>query len=186
MDRNSLTFIATGKSGIGHLRRVTTIALALRRAQQGLELTLITNAAPAGIVRAELDAFDQILVRSRGEMLEALSDQPDVIVCDTVELPGIGAGAWPESADPARDSDAKARATPYPRRCLVPGDRAQSSGSLDAQRSCAFGTRSRRRGGSSVRQVLAAALTGRKALSSRPAGAEPRRPGTYFIPYLTG
>lgn len=90
MDRNSLTFIATGKSGIGHLRRVTTIALALRRAQQGLELTLITNAAPAGIVRAELDAFDQILVRSRGEMLEALSDQPDVIVCDTVEVPGIG------------------------------------------------------------------------------------------------
>ncbi len=90
MHRNRITFFATGKSGIGHLRRVTTIALALRPAHRALDLTLVTNAAPAGIACADLAVFDRILLRPRAEMIEALTGPPGLIICDTVEVPGIG------------------------------------------------------------------------------------------------
>ncbi|MEZ5912488.1 MAG: hypothetical protein R3D84_09925 [Paracoccaceae bacterium] len=89
MNANALIFIATGKSGLGHLRRVTTVALALRRARPGLDLGLLTNAAPAGIGAEELRVFDRVVQRPRTAMAAAMAGHTGTIVCDTAQVPGI-------------------------------------------------------------------------------------------------
>ncbi|MGB3313515.1 MAG: glycosyltransferase [Albidovulum sp.] len=89
MNQNALTFVATGKSGLGHLRRVTTIAQALRRKRRALGLRLLTNAVPTGIADGDLRVFDAITMRPRQEMAEALADSTGITIFDTVQVPGI-------------------------------------------------------------------------------------------------
>ncbi len=89
MNKSTISILATGRSGIGHLRRVTTVAHALRRKAKALDLQLITNAAPAGIACDELGVFDRILLRPRAEMAQVVAEASGILVCDTIELPGI-------------------------------------------------------------------------------------------------
>jgi len=44
MSTPTITFVATGRSGLGHLRRVSTIAAAIKRRSPEAVLNLVTNA----------------------------------------------------------------------------------------------------------------------------------------------
>ena len=89
MSATDIVFFATSKSGLGHLRRSATIARALRRAAPCRNLRLVTNAAPQGLDKEDLCAFDQITVANRDQMSAATGPAPFVAVLDTMNLPEL-------------------------------------------------------------------------------------------------
>ena len=84
-----IVFFATSKSGLGHLRRSATIARALRRAAPNRHLRLITNAAPQGLDKDDISAFDHIAVAERDQMSAAAGPAPFIAVLDTMNLPEL-------------------------------------------------------------------------------------------------
>jgi spore coat polysaccharide biosynthesis predicted glycosyltransferase SpsG len=88
--RSEICFLATGKSGIGHLRRVATIAGRLRSLAPSRGIHLITNARPDGLSSEDLRAFDSIHVLDRARMATDMPvSGPKVLVLDTITVPGV-------------------------------------------------------------------------------------------------
>ncbi len=84
-----MIFVATGRSGLGHLRRLGNISQALRSLGWMHRRVLVTNAAPAGFDAAERPPFEEVRVVPREDMADTLDDA-DVVVVDTARIPGIG------------------------------------------------------------------------------------------------
>ncbi len=85
-----LIFCATGKSGLGHLRRITNIVTALRQLSAGLVIHLISNAKIKGLSEDEATAFTGMHACDRTGMASAaarLGKAP--VVVDTAVLPGL-------------------------------------------------------------------------------------------------
>ncbi|ETX09222.1 glycosyltransferase [Candidatus Entotheonella palauensis] len=83
-------FCATGKTGLGHLRRCATIAKALRRLAPGCCIGLATNATVAGLEPADIAAFTQIEIVDRQSMADRIAGRSNgPIVVDTAVLPGL-------------------------------------------------------------------------------------------------
>jgi len=86
-----VVFCATSRSGLGHLRRLSWIAGALRRGAPRLVLDLLTNADTSS-VPFSLDAYSSRLHLERAAMTSALAaSPPTVVVVDTAVLPGLEA-----------------------------------------------------------------------------------------------
>jgi predicted glycosyltransferase len=87
---SDICFLATSKSGLGHLRRSATIAQAVKARAPGRGLHLISNAPLVGLTRADLAAFDSIGVHERPEMAKgAARTGAGVLVLDTITVPGV-------------------------------------------------------------------------------------------------
>jgi hypothetical protein len=85
-----ITICATGKSGLGHLRRCSTIARALARRAPGVAIRLLTNAAVGGLEDADLRLYSAIAVVEREAMAAAIRrDATGPVVVDTASIPGI-------------------------------------------------------------------------------------------------
>lgn len=96
MQGPDICFLATSKSGLGHLRRAATIARQLRALAAGRGLHLISNADPLGLTEADLRAFDTVQVLERDQMAEgAASTGAGVLVLDTVIVPRVEAMGLP-------------------------------------------------------------------------------------------
>ena len=91
-----ICFLATSKSGLGHLRRTATIARAIRGAAPDRILRLVSNAQPDGLEPEDLAVFASIYVGERGCMIEAIPRRINVtLVLDTITVPGIESMAAP-------------------------------------------------------------------------------------------
>lgn len=87
---SDICFLATSKSGLGHLRRSATIAQALKARAPGRGLHLISNAPLVGLTPSDLAAFDSIGVHDRTDMARgAALTGAGVLVLDTITVPGI-------------------------------------------------------------------------------------------------
>ena len=87
-----IKFCATGKSGLGHLRRVTNVARAIRAARSEARLVLITNAPVAGLSADDCGLFSHIHEAPRERMASLLASLPrGPVVVDTAVLPGLEA-----------------------------------------------------------------------------------------------
>ena len=90
MSGADICFLATSKSGLGHLRRATTIARSLKARVAGRRLHLISNAWPEGIPEVELRSFDSIQVLERADMaLGAARTGAGALVLDTITVAGV-------------------------------------------------------------------------------------------------
>jgi predicted glycosyltransferase len=88
--RPDLIFCATGKSGLGHLRRITNIVTALRRLRQDVAVHLISNAEVRGLSGEESNAFAAVHMIERSAMAAAAQHfGPSPIIVDTAVLPGL-------------------------------------------------------------------------------------------------
>lgn len=86
-----IKFCATGKSGLGHLRRTTNIAAALRARAPEQPLALITNATVSGLAMRELELFDEIVCAPRTSMANVLAGmRQGPVVIDTAVIEGAG------------------------------------------------------------------------------------------------
>ncbi len=86
----TLRFCASGKKGLGHLRRITNIAHALRKVRPDLPLALIVNAPPAGMTTDEERLYAHIEIVEREYMaccLRAMSQGP--VIVDTAVIPRL-------------------------------------------------------------------------------------------------
>jgi predicted glycosyltransferase len=85
-----ICFLATSKSGLGHLRRTVTIAHAVRSIAPDRILRLISNAPPDGLEPNDIAVFASIQVAERSKMAEALPRNGEItLVLDTITVPGI-------------------------------------------------------------------------------------------------
>lgn len=85
-----ICLFATGKSGLGHLRRTATIARCLRQIAPERMVRLISNAPPDGLEPDDMAAFDAIQVTERADMAGAvLQGDGQILVLDTIVVPGI-------------------------------------------------------------------------------------------------
>lgn len=86
-----VAFLATSRSGLGHLRRIANIAGHLARSGRAPRLTLITNAEPAGLGAGDMACFSRLEVCETARMSTVLSESSvSLAVADTMALPGIG------------------------------------------------------------------------------------------------
>ena len=93
---SSISFCATGKSGLGHLRRTANIAGALATADAASQIVLLTNAPSVGLPSAEAAIFDRIEHCERADMAARLAELGGgAVVVDTAVLPGLGSLARP-------------------------------------------------------------------------------------------
>ena len=83
-----INFCATGKSGLGHIRRITNIAVELRRQRPGFKLRLICNANLVGVQNSERALYQEILQVDRNSMVTRMPDGAAIVV-DTAVLPGL-------------------------------------------------------------------------------------------------
>lgn len=90
MSNPVISFVATGRSGLGHLRRVSTIAKAVKRFSPGSVLHLVTNANQDDLHGKDFSSFSEIVEAQRCDMARALiSLDSDVVVLDTIAVPDI-------------------------------------------------------------------------------------------------
>ena len=89
-ERGGIIFCATGKSGIGHIRRISNVAYHLAQDAPDMPLELVVNAPPNGLSEDEMDRFSRVHVVGRDEMT-ALVAQRDacLVVVDTAIIPGL-------------------------------------------------------------------------------------------------
>ena len=87
----AITFCATSKSGLGHLRRLTNIGGALRSRSPSIPLDLLTNAPVAGLTDAEIGLYRRIDVVERQEMADFLLARQGggPVLVDTAVIPGL-------------------------------------------------------------------------------------------------
>jgi predicted glycosyltransferase len=96
LHRPDLIFCATGKSGLGHLRRITNLVTGLRQLRDDLKVHLISNADISGLTRDEGNAFASTHKVDRRDMAEAaMRLGPSPVVVDTAVLPGLEATKAP-------------------------------------------------------------------------------------------
>lgn len=85
-----LIFCATGKSGLGHLRRITNTVTALHRLRGDLKMHLVSNAEVSGLAPDEANAFSATHQVDRREMAHAATRLgPSPVIVDTAILPGL-------------------------------------------------------------------------------------------------
>ena len=91
MDRKTaIVFMASSRSGLGHIRRAASIARAIKARRPNLGIGLFTNAVVAGLTVEDMTAFDRIEVIERSAMMnQAAALEPLVIVADTMAPEGI-------------------------------------------------------------------------------------------------
>lgn len=92
MSRNShIAFFGTSRSGLGHLRRIANIARQIASRYACAQMTLITNAEPAGMGTGDLCVFSNIVTCPTSDMARWLVNaKVSLAVADTMALPGIG------------------------------------------------------------------------------------------------
>ena len=85
-----ITFCAAGRSGIGHLRRIANIAVAVRRLCPDAKLELRTNANINALQAHERGDFDKILIADQARMAVGIMPAVDSpVVVDTAIIPNI-------------------------------------------------------------------------------------------------
>lgn len=90
MSASDICFLATSKSGLGHLRRAATIAGRLRTLAPDRRLHLISNAPPEGLRDHEIGLFHSVRVLDRDRMAAGAADVgAGILVLDTVTVPGV-------------------------------------------------------------------------------------------------
>jgi len=94
VQKRDIVFFATSKSGLGHLRRTSTIARAIRAQDRARRMRLVTNAPPDGLEPADLAAFDQIEIAEKADM-HGLLGPHSTAVLDTMNLTEIEAAGTP-------------------------------------------------------------------------------------------
>lgn len=89
---NRIALVGTCRSGLGHMRRLVSVAAKIKLAQPDAKLVLMTNASPSGIPSGEMAVFSKVMIRERCDMGHALSEGAfDLALLDTIRLPGIAA-----------------------------------------------------------------------------------------------
>lgn len=83
-----ICFLATSKSGLGHLRRTATIARRIREIAPDRRLHLVSNARPEGISSVDMATFDTAQVVERDRMAMGLPCTAQVVL-DTITVPRI-------------------------------------------------------------------------------------------------
>ncbi|MGB8818788.1 MAG: glycosyltransferase [Rhizobiaceae bacterium] len=85
-----IIFMATSRSGLGHIRRTASVALAVKARRPDLSIALFTNAPIGGLPEGDLAAFDETAIAERAQMTGlAGARQPQMIVADTMAPEGI-------------------------------------------------------------------------------------------------
>lgn len=113
-----LCFLATSKSGLGHLRRLATIARGVLDAAPGRRLHLISNARPEGLGDADLGAFATVQLLERDRMVQGVAQTgAGVVILDTMTAPQVEALDLPLALVLREAHEAELR------RFRLPGDR---------------------------------------------------------------
>ncbi len=87
---NNYYFCATGRSGLGHIRRLTNIVRELHGLQADSSFHLVCNASVDGLTDCERRLFASVSVVDRARMAAHLaSHSPALVVVDTAVIPGI-------------------------------------------------------------------------------------------------
>lgn len=87
---NTIWFCATGKSGLGHLRRCATVAGAVRRLAPDRPVGLATNAPATGLRTVDREIFSQVEILERPAMAARLAESgTGPVVTDTAVVPGL-------------------------------------------------------------------------------------------------
>lgn len=86
----NVAMCATGRSGLGHLRRITNIAAALKQVRPDSKLQLVSNAPVAAMHEHEQALFENCVLAERGAMAHrAEVGTSHITVVDTAILPGL-------------------------------------------------------------------------------------------------
>lgn len=86
----NVAMCATGRSGLGHLRRITNIATALKQAGPNSKLQLVSNAPVAAMHGHEKALFENCVLAERGAMAQRAEVRTShITVVDTAVLPGL-------------------------------------------------------------------------------------------------
>jgi hypothetical protein len=81
--------VATGRSGVGHLRRLSHVAAALRRTGSS-HITLVTNASALDLAWFQDAPFDTIAHAERDAIARRLvAAEPEIVIVDTAVIPDI-------------------------------------------------------------------------------------------------
>lgn len=89
-DPGTIWFLATSKSGLGHLRRISNIAVHMAEDDTRPALGLMTNAEVSGLEDRDRAAYSHMKVAGRTEMAERLKAEAITgVVVDTAVVPGI-------------------------------------------------------------------------------------------------
>ncbi|MCP5151185.1 MAG: hypothetical protein H6983_05970 [Ectothiorhodospiraceae bacterium] len=92
MSAGAVAFCATGRTGLGHLRRLANVATELARLAPGLPLALLANAPPDGLEPAARALLPWTPCAGRDALAATLADAgPRVVVVDTAVVPGLAA-----------------------------------------------------------------------------------------------
>ena len=87
---DAIWFCATGKSGLGHLRRCATVAKAVRQIAPDRPIGLATNAPANGLRTVDREIFDHLEILERAAMAARLAEcGPGTVVIDTAIIPGL-------------------------------------------------------------------------------------------------
>jgi predicted glycosyltransferase len=90
----TIAFCATGKTGLGHLRRIANVARAVRKQDPAQPIDLLTNAAVEMLPPEETSLFRRIELMPRQNMANRLvAADCSAVVVDTAVLPGLHAVA---------------------------------------------------------------------------------------------
>lgn len=85
-----IAFLGTCRSGLGHIRRIASVAAKLRDRDSRTRLALITNASPGGLSDGEIAVFSEVSICERRDMAAELARGGFAMaVLDTMRLPGI-------------------------------------------------------------------------------------------------
>lgn len=135
--KKRVIFVGTAKSGLGHIRRIASIASRMVGHSDTNEFVLLTNAEPAGLSRVELGAFSGVWICERQDMaVRLLGARCDLAVLDTVKLPGFERFHGPaalilrETPDTNLDGFRRAGSSPWDL-LLVPNPREAWTPKLD-------------------------------------------------------
>ena len=83
-------FMATSRSGLGHLRRAASLARAMTERRPDVRLELYTNAEAAGLTEGDLSAFSAVRIMAKADMAaHAVLAGAAVAVADTMVPDGI-------------------------------------------------------------------------------------------------
>ncbi len=89
-DHGTIWFLATSKSGLGHLRRISNIANHMAHLDAGPVLGLMTNAKVSGLEDQDRATYGRVRLAERIQMADRLSTENVAgAVIDTAVVPGI-------------------------------------------------------------------------------------------------
>ena len=81
---------ATGKSGLGHIRRLTNWSTELKKCSPLVQLHLLSNAPLACLTQEEEKLFNSVSILPRESMGKHLkSRNPDAVIVDTAIIPDL-------------------------------------------------------------------------------------------------